>query len=79
MSNFCTLYHLNTVFEFNSAEDFTQCQKEVAAPVVAMLANETKSRQEEIWNKVTGAAKKYSDKNGHVQLSNECICIAGKK
>jgi ubiquinone/menaquinone biosynthesis C-methylase UbiE len=71
--------HLDALFEFNSAEDFTQCQKDVAAPVIAMLANETKSRQEEIWNKVTGAAKKYSDKNGHMQLSNECICIAGKK
>jgi hypothetical protein len=52
--------HLNAVFEFDSAEDFTQYQQAIAAPVIAMLANETKSRQGEIWNKVTETAKKYS-------------------
>jgi hypothetical protein len=35
------------------------------------LSNETKSRQEEIWNKVTDAAKKYSDENGHLKFSIE--------
>jgi hypothetical protein len=44
-----------------------------------MLANETKSRQDEIWNKVTDAAKKYSDDRGHIKLSNEAICIVGRK
>ena len=53
--------------------------QEVTAPVIAMLANETKSRQDEIWNKVTDAVKKYSDNSGHVKFSNEAICIAGKK
>jgi enediyne biosynthesis protein CalE5 len=71
--------HLNAVFEFNSAEDFTQYQKAIAAPVIAMPANETKSRQDETWNKVTEAAKKYSDGNGHVKFINDCICIVGRK
>lgn len=71
--------HLNAVFEFNSAEDFTQYQQAIAAPVIAMLANETKSRQEEIWNKVTEAAKKYSGENNHVKFINDCICIVGRK
>jgi hypothetical protein len=44
-----------------------------------MLVNETKSRQDEIWNKVTDAVKKYSDDSGHIKLSNECLCIVGKK
>lgn len=35
---------LNAVFEFNSAEDFTRYQQAIAAPVIAMLANETKPR-----------------------------------
>jgi hypothetical protein len=34
------------------------------------------SRQDKIWNAVTEATKKYS---GHVKLSNEAICIAGRK
>jgi enediyne biosynthesis protein CalE5 len=71
--------HLNTIFEFNSAEDYTQFQKEMTPPVIAMLANETKSRQDEIWNKVTDAAKKYSDNSGHIKFSNEAICIVGRK
>ncbi len=71
--------HLEVILEFNSAEDYTQFQKEIAPPVITMLANETKLRQEEIWNKVTDAAKKYSDENGHVKFSNEAICIVGRK
>src|ERR671915_1765827 len=72
--------HLNAVFEFNSARDFTRYQQAIAAPVIAMLANETRSRQDEIWNKVTeAAAKKYSDENGYVMFINDCICIVGRK
>jgi ubiquinone/menaquinone biosynthesis C-methylase UbiE len=71
--------HLNTIFEFDSAEAYTQFIKEIAPPVIAMLANETESRQDEIWNHVTDAAKNYSDDKGHVKFSNEAICIAGKK
>jgi ubiquinone/menaquinone biosynthesis C-methylase UbiE len=70
---------LNAVFEFNLAEDFTRFQQAIAVTVTAMLANETKSRQDEIWNKVTDAVEKYSDVDGHVKLSNECICIVGRK
>jgi ubiquinone/menaquinone biosynthesis C-methylase UbiE len=70
---------IDAVFEFNSAEDFTQYQQAIAAPVIAMLANETKSMQDEIWNKVTDGVKKYSDDSGRIKLSNECICIVGKK
>jgi hypothetical protein len=72
--------HLNAVFEFNSAEDYTRFQQAIAAPVIAMLANETKSRQDEIWNMVTdAAAKKYSDDSGHVKFNNDCICMVGRK
>ena len=71
--------HLNAVVEFDSAEDYTLFQQSIAAPVIAMLANETKSRQDEIWSRVTNAAKKYSDNSGHVKLSNETICIVGRK
>jgi ubiquinone/menaquinone biosynthesis C-methylase UbiE len=70
---------LNAVFEFNSAEDFTKYQQAIAAPIIAMLVNETKSRQDEIWNKVTDAVKKYSDNSGHIKVSNECICRVGRK
>ena len=71
--------HLNAVFEFDSAQDYTQYQKELTAPIIAMLANETKPRQDEIWNRITDAAKKFSDDRGHIKLSNKAICIVGRK
>lgn len=70
---------LNAAFEFDSAEDYTRFQQAIAAPVIALLANETRSRRDEIWNKVTEAAKKYSDDSGHVKFNNDCICIVGRK
>jgi hypothetical protein len=70
---------LNAVFEYNSAEDLYSISTSNSSSFIAMLANETKSRQDEIWNNVTDGAKKYSDESGHVKLSNEIICIVGRK
>jgi len=44
-------------------EDFTHYQQATAAPVIAMLAKDNQSSQNEIWNKVTEAAKKHSYEN----------------
>ena len=63
----------------DSAQDYTQFQKELTAPIIAMLANETKPTQDEICNRITDAAKKFSDDRGHIKLSNEAICIVGRK
>ena len=60
------------IIEFDSAEDFTQYQQATEAPVIAMLANETKSRQEEIWNKVTEGSKKYS---GEITISSLSMIV----
>lgn len=46
----------------------------------ATLSNQTEERRKEILGAVTEAARKYADKSsGAVKLSNEAICIVGKK
>lgn len=71
---------INVVFNFDSAEDYTSFVHGTAAPVRAMLANETLERREEILKVVSQSVKKYADNGtGTVKLSNEAICIVGRK
>jgi ubiquinone/menaquinone biosynthesis C-methylase UbiE len=71
---------MNVAFDFDSAEDYTSFVYETAAPIQAMLTDQTQERREEILKAVTEAMRKYADKNtGAVRLDNEAICIVGKK
>jgi len=71
---------INVVFNLDSAEDYTSFIHETAAPIRAMLANETPERREEVLKVVTQSVRKYADNsNGTVKLSNEAICIVGRK
>jgi ubiquinone/menaquinone biosynthesis C-methylase UbiE len=71
---------INVVFNFDSAEDYTNFVIGTAAPIRAMVANETPERREEVLKAVTQSVRKYADNsNGTVKLSNEAICIVGRK
>jgi enediyne biosynthesis protein CalE5 len=72
---------INVVFEFNSAEEYTEFNQDIVAPVRTMLANETEERKQEIWNAVTDQAKqRFVDKDtGRIKLANEAICIVGSR
>jgi enediyne biosynthesis protein CalE5 len=72
---------IRVVFEFNSAEEYTEFNQDIAAPVRIMLANETEERKQEIWNAVTDQAKqRFADKDtGRIKLANEAICIVGSR
>ena len=69
------------VFNFDSAEDYTDFVIGTAAPIRAMVANETPERREEVLKAVTQSVRKYAadNSNGTVKLSNEAICIVGRK
>jgi ubiquinone/menaquinone biosynthesis C-methylase UbiE len=68
------------IFDFDSAEAYTNFVYDTAPPVQALLSNQSPERRKEILKAVTEAASKYSDKSsGSVSLSNEAICIVGKK
>lgn len=72
---------INVRFEFNSAEEFTNFTKDIAAPVVALLNGQTPDRKNQIWRAVTEAtASGYTNNDiKSVILDNEAICICGKK
>ena len=77
---------VNVTFKFDAAEDFTKFTQDIAAPVNAIMKNQSKKRTEQIWNMITKEISKYtttrtdnSDKEGSVGLSNEAICVAGTK
>jgi ubiquinone/menaquinone biosynthesis C-methylase UbiE len=71
---------INVAFEFDSAEEYTNFTKDIAAPVLAMLADQSLDRKEQIWKAVTEAARKYVKSNtGAIILDNEAICIVGRK
>lgn len=75
-----TIERINVVFDFDSAEDYSSFVHGTAAPIRSMLANETPERREEILKAIAESAGKYADNNtGTVKLSNEALCIAGRK
>lgn len=51
---------VNVAFEFDTAEDFTRFTQDIAAPVNAILKNQSKERSEKIWNKITQEVSKYA-------------------
>ncbi len=75
-----TIERLDMVFNFDSAEGFTNFVYETAAPIQLALSNQSQERRKEILRAVAEAASKYADKSsGSVSLSNEAICIIGRR
>lgn len=71
---------INVAFEFDTAEVYTHFTKDIAAPVLAMLADQTLDRREKIWKVVTEAAAKHLKNNkDSIVIDNEAIYIVGKK
>ena len=73
--------NIRVVFEFNSAEEYTEFNRDIVAPIRIMLANETEDRKQEVWNAVTDQVKqRFVDKDtGRIKLANEAICIVGSR
>ena len=71
---------INIGFEFDSAPEYTNFTKDIAAPVLKMLNDQTIDRKEKIWEAVTEEATKYVKNNtGSIVLDNEAKCIVGVK
>jgi enediyne biosynthesis protein CalE5 len=77
---------VKVTFKFDTAEDFTKFTQDIAAPVNAILKNQSKERTDEIWNMITKEVSKHTttktdsiDKHGPVSIDNEAICIVGIK
>ncbi len=76
-----TIERHNMIFNFNTAEEFTNFVCETASPVQVMLSNQSEGRRKEILKAIAeAAANNYVDKNSDsISFRNEAICIAGTK
>ncbi|MDN5847788.1 MAG: hypothetical protein L0H53_16105 [Candidatus Nitrosocosmicus sp.] len=76
-----TIEREDMIFNFNSAEEFTNFVCETASPVQMMLSNQTEERRKEILKAITEAAEdNYVDKNANsISFSNEAICVVGTR
>jgi hypothetical protein len=67
------------IFNFDSAEVFTNFVYETASPVQVFLSNQSPERKKEILGAITEAATQYEDRDsGSINFKNEVICIVGK-
>jgi enediyne biosynthesis protein CalE5 len=79
----------NAIFEFASAEDYTDFAMSIIGPIQSMLANEDKKKKQEIRKLVRDeVARKYNTpagdngkmtKSSSISMTNESICIVGRK
>ena len=69
------------IFNFISAEEFTNFVCETVSPVQVILSNQPEERRKEILQAVSeAAANNYVDKNSDsISFRNEAICIVGSK
>jgi len=70
---------LALTFEWASAENYTNFQQDIAAPIIAMLANESAERRAAIWQAVTEAARQYAGSDGRVRMAGEAICVVAQR
>lgn len=71
---------MNVTLDFGSSEAYANFVHETAGPLQTMLAKQTQERRQEILESIAESARKYADNNtGTVKLSNEAICIVGRK
>ncbi|HYG00399.1 MAG TPA: methyltransferase domain-containing protein [Candidatus Saccharimonadales bacterium] len=76
-----TIERHDMIFNFKSAEEFTNFVCETASPVQEILSKQSEERREKLLQVITEtAANNYTDKNsGSIRLRNEAICIVGTK
>ena len=66
-------------FKLPSPEGYFDFVRSTADPLTAMMAELPVVRQEEIWNKVADASKKFAGADGKPSFTNEVIYISAMK
>jgi ubiquinone/menaquinone biosynthesis C-methylase UbiE len=66
-------------FRLPSAEGYVDFVRSTAAPLTAMMSGLPVARQQEIWNKVVDASRKFADNAGAVNFTNEVIYVSASK
>lgn len=66
-------------FKLPSPKGYVDFVRSTAAPLTAMMAALPATRQEEIWNKVLDASKKFAGADGKPSFANEVIYVSAVK
>lgn len=69
----------NVTFRLPSAEGYVDFVRSTAAPLTAMMKGLSAARQQEIWDKIVDASKKFADASGRVTFTNEVIYVSARK
>ncbi len=65
-------------FNLDSAEQYTEYTRAIAAPIVAMIAPHPEEVQKETWNAITEAARQTAGDDGRITLTNQVLVAAGQ-
>jgi len=66
-------------FEFASVDELLGHLGEVSAPIRMIMATSSPEYQAEFWKKLADAAVPFTDAEGMIRLSNECLVAAGQR
>ena len=70
---------VEVAFSLPSAEAYTEFTRAISAPVVALVAGESKETQEAVWSALTDAARAYAGEDGSIRMINEAFVICGAR
>ncbi len=70
---------MTLTWEFESADEFVNMTRDLAAPVTALLANCSSEQKATIWNGIADAVMQYADENGRIFVPSEAICVVGHR
>jgi enediyne biosynthesis protein CalE5 len=65
-------------FELDSAEEYTEFTKAIAAPIVAMISPHPEDVQRETWDAITEAVRATAADDGRIRLTNQVLVAAGE-
>jgi SAM-dependent methyltransferase len=69
---------LEVTLEFESAEEYTDFTKAIAAPIVAMIAPHPEEVQRETWQAITDAIGERAGDDRRIKLANQVLIAAGQ-
>jgi len=69
---------LEITFPFESAEEYVDYTKAIAAPIVAMISPQPEDVQRETWDAIADAARERASGDGRVDLVNQVLIASGR-
>lgn len=70
---------MTATFDFDSPEEFTRFQRDVAGARVPTLAEQPPARQAAFWQALTETARQYAGPDGRVRMPNSVLCATARR